>query len=63
MKTETFAVTGKQNQTITFAAPATPQAYGNTFNINPTASSGFAVSVAASGPCSVAARAAVTTSR
>lgn len=58
--TDTMTVTvsgasSKQNQTITFNQPTTPQAYGNTFNVNPTADSGLAVSLAATGPCTVAA--------
>ena len=40
------------NQTITFAQPA-PAAYGATFNVNPIASSGLAVTVTATGGCTV----------
>ncbi|HEY3550828.1 MAG TPA: PxKF domain-containing protein [Gaiellaceae bacterium] len=43
----TFTVTGKQNQTITFAQPTSPQTYGTTFNVNPAATSGLAVIVSA----------------
>jgi hypothetical protein len=42
-----------QDQTITFAQPTSPQAYGNTFNVNPTASSGLAVTVTRTGGCTV----------
>ena len=51
----TFTVAAKQNQTITFTQPTTPQSYGNTFNITPTSDSGLAVSVGSTGPCTVAA--------
>ncbi|WP_162262002.1 S8 family serine peptidase, partial [Terrabacter sp. Soil810] len=44
----------KQNQTITFVQPTTPAAYGSTFNVSPTASSGLSVTLAASGGCSLA---------
>jgi hypothetical protein len=43
----------KANQTITFAQPTSPQTFGATFNVNPTASSGLAVTVQASGGCSI----------
>src|SRR5665647_816384 len=46
-----------QNQTITFAQPTTPAAYGSTFNVNPTASSGLTVTVAPTGGCTVVAAA------
>jgi MBG domain (YGX type) len=53
-----FTVTSAQQaQTITFAQPTSPQAYGSTFHVNPTSSSGLPVSVAASGPCSASAAA------
>jgi MBG domain (YGX type)/YDG domain/Bacterial Ig-like domain (group 3) len=41
----------KANQTISFAQPASPAAYGTSFAINPTASSGLAVAVSVAGPC------------
>jgi hypothetical protein len=41
----------KGNQTISFAQPASPAAYGASFAINPTASSGLAVAVSVTGPC------------
>ena len=49
------AVVAKTNQTITFAQPTSPQAYGNSFSIAPAASSGLPVTVVASGGCTVAA--------
>jgi uncharacterized repeat protein (TIGR01451 family) len=48
-----LAKLAKQNQTITFAQPA-PATYGASFNVNPTASSGLVVSLAATGGCSAA---------
>lgn len=50
--TRTFSIT-KANQAITFVQPISPAMYGTTFSITPTASSGLAVSVAASGSCTV----------
>jgi hypothetical protein len=44
----------KAAQTVTFAQPASPQTFGAAFTVNPTASSGLAVTVAAAGGCSVA---------
>jgi len=44
----------KADQTITFAAPASPAVYNTSFAVNPTASSGLAVDVAISGVCSLA---------
>ncbi|HEX8274376.1 MAG TPA: hypothetical protein VF615_17190 [Longimicrobiaceae bacterium] len=44
----------KAAQTVTFAQPATPQTFGASFAVNPVASSGLAVALAASGGCSVA---------
>jgi hypothetical protein len=46
-------IVGKANQTITFNQPTTPQTFGATFNVNPTSDSNLAVTVAASGGCSV----------
>lgn len=46
------AVVAKGDQTITFAAPASPALDGSTFRVNPTASSGSAVNLAATGACS-----------
>ncbi|HQU81559.1 MAG TPA: MBG domain-containing protein [Pyrinomonadaceae bacterium] len=43
----------KASQTITFAPPTTPAAYNSTFTVAPTSSSSLAVSVAASGGCSI----------
>jgi hypothetical protein len=43
----------KQDQTITFDEPSTPQAYADFFAVAPTASSDLPVSVAASGACSI----------
>lgn len=43
----------KQNQTISFAEPASPQSYGSTFSVAPTATSGLTVSVGATGACSI----------
>jgi hypothetical protein len=43
------------SQSITFAQPTTPAAYGSTFTIDPSASSALAVSVTASGGCEAAA--------
>jgi hypothetical protein len=40
------------SQTITFVQPTTPRTFGDVFNVNPTASSALAVSVAAGGGCS-----------
>ncbi|HWI51750.1 MAG TPA: S-layer homology domain-containing protein [Symbiobacteriaceae bacterium] len=45
----------KASQTITFAQPASPAAFGSTFHVAPTASSGLAVTVTASGGCTVVA--------
>ncbi|WP_225755191.1 S-layer family protein [Actinotalea sp. Marseille-Q4924] len=45
----------KQNQTISFTQPATPATYGDTFTVQPTASSDLPVSVVTSGGCSAAA--------
>src|SRR5438067_554522 len=42
----------KASQTITFAQPASPQAYQSAFGISPTASSGLSVAVVATGVCS-----------
>ncbi len=53
----TLIVAGKANQTITFAQPTTPQVYGSTFHVNPSSDSGLAVSLAATGVCTVAAAA------
>ncbi|MET0400307.1 MAG: hypothetical protein ABW277_26190 [Longimicrobiaceae bacterium] len=44
----------KAAQTVTFGQPASPQTFGASFAVNPTASSGLAVAVAAAGGCSVA---------
>jgi hypothetical protein len=44
----------KADQTITFTAPASPAAFGSQFTVNPSASSGLAVTLAASGGCSQA---------
>jgi len=44
----------KANQTITFAAPASPAAYNSTFSISPTSDSGLTVTVTPSGSCSIA---------
>jgi hypothetical protein len=44
----------KAAQTVTFAQPTSPQTFGASFTVNPTASSGLAVGVAAAGGCSVA---------
>ena len=41
----------KLGQTITFAQPASPASYGSQFTVNPTASSGLVVTLAASGGC------------
>src|SRR5205823_4083779 len=41
----------KANQTITFAQPSSPAAYGTSFSINPTSDSGLAVAVGVTGPC------------
>jgi hypothetical protein len=43
----------KLDQRITFPQPPTPVAYGTTFTISPTATSGLLVNVAASGACTV----------
>ncbi|HEX2191283.1 MAG TPA: MBG domain-containing protein [Longimicrobiaceae bacterium] len=43
----------RANQTITFAAPASPAEYNTTFPVSPSASSGLAVSVGVSGVCSL----------
>jgi hypothetical protein len=51
-QTFTIAAPPKQNQTITFAEPTSSQTYDATFNVNPLASSGLAVTLAASGACS-----------
>jgi hypothetical protein len=45
----------KADQTISFAAPASPQTYGTQFNVSPTSTSNLVVSVNASGSCSYAA--------
>ena len=42
----------KASQTITFVQPPSPAAYGATFTVAPTASSGLAVTLVASGSCS-----------
>ncbi len=42
----------KAGQTITFDQPTSPAAYGTTFTVAPTASSGLAVTLVASGSCS-----------
>lgn len=47
----TVAAPTKQNQSISFDQPATPQPYGDTFNVDPTASSGLPVSLTAAGSC------------
>ncbi|MCC6569504.1 MAG: Ig-like domain repeat protein, partial [Anaerolineales bacterium] len=44
----------KGNQTINFPAISSPRAYGSSFVINPTASSGLPVTVVASGVCTLA---------
>jgi hypothetical protein len=45
----------KKAQTITFAAPASPQTFGDTFHVDPTASSGLDVALSGTaGECSVA---------
>ena len=49
---QTFAI-AQAAQTITFEQPASPAAYGSTFAVSPTASSGLPVSVAASGGCTI----------
>ncbi len=51
-----FVVQAKTGQTITFAPPPSPQGYGATFNVNPTADSGLTVTVTAEAGsvCSVA---------
>ena len=43
----------KADQVITFPAPASPAAYHSTFAVTPSSSSGLAVSVLASGVCSI----------
>ena len=45
----------KANQTISFVQPTSPRTFGDSFNVTPTASSGLAVSVAASGGCTATA--------
>jgi hypothetical protein len=57
--TLTVAAPSQQSQMITFGQPASPQSYGDTFNVSPTASSGLAVTVAAGAGsvCTVAAAA------
>ncbi|MCU1470295.1 MAG: hypothetical protein JWQ39_1444 [Glaciihabitans sp.] len=45
----------KADQTVTFAQPASPAVFGDVFALSPTASSGLAVDVTASGGCSVTA--------
>jgi hypothetical protein len=45
----------KADQTITFVQPTSPRTFGESFNVAPTATSGLAVSVAASGGCTAAA--------
>jgi hypothetical protein len=52
----------KASQTITFAQPTSPATYGMTFNAAATSSSGLAVSVAATGGCSVNSGAVIMTS-
>jgi hypothetical protein len=54
---ETFTVAAKQNQTIAFNQPTSPQSFGATFNVNPAASSGLPVAVTAQvgSVCTVAA--------
>jgi hypothetical protein len=42
------------NQTITFAQPATPATYASTFDVAPSSTSDLAVTVNASGGCSIA---------
>ena len=48
--TKTITIS-KANQTITFAQPTTPRTFGDTFTVNPTASSGLAVILVAAGGC------------
>jgi lipopolysaccharide export system protein LptA len=60
--TVTYTLTvapSQQSQTITFGEPTSPRSYGDTFNVNPTASSGLTVTVAAGAGsvCTVAAAA------
>ena len=51
--TATYQSTGvKADQTITFDQPLSPAVYGTTFTVAPTASSGLAVTLLASGSCS-----------
>jgi hypothetical protein len=45
----------KADQTITFAAPASPQTYGAQFSVSPTATSNLVVNMDASGSCTYAA--------
>ncbi len=55
--TATVSVTvnavGSTPQTITFTQPTSPAAYGATFTVSPTSTSGLPVSVAASGGCTI----------
>ena len=48
---------GRANQTITFAQPTSPRTYGDSFDVEPTANSGLAVAVSASGGCTATAKA------
>jgi hypothetical protein len=45
----------KAGQTITLVQPTSPRTFGDSFNVAPTASSGLAVSLAASGGCTATA--------
>ena len=51
--TLTVAAPAKQDQTITFAQPASPAAYNSSFAVSATASSGLTVSIIASGVCTI----------